>query len=611
MLVLDATAAAMLAFGLSLLAAGLRGRRTDDHPLCRRCAYDLTGRVATAAACSECGADLSRRRAVRVGHRVRRRRLLAGGAVLVVPAVATLCVVGWVRARGIDPTPYKPVLWLRHDLDGGPALEAKALAELTARVTAGRLSTGQAGAVADRALLAQASAAPWDPAWGTFIEAAHAAGRLDRSRWAAYGRQAVRLSLHVGRSYPLDGGGTAASVDCVRQGDLFEVESRQGPIRLSSAAFRAVFYLDGFAIDGHSVPQATAWREVPIQSDGREGSLDVCRVGAGLTSPRRFVDADVSRRLAGGPHAMSETGRVLLYDAADLPDYGVNLRTLPDASKLLATFDVAITGTAAIVVRPVERTDPARRAAVTAAMRDVSVIVGRRSLGVIHVRVVDSPERVAFRVSVRPIDGYRQGEMSLGPMDDVVACSPGKTGTYDLKCSDAIDDEVTRVDVIFRPDVGAVPADNPDPAPIWGEPIVVHDVPITRPLARRPTLKNDPAQRAAIAAAIRDVTVVADRHFTFTVRGQIVNPPERVVYRTRIKLVDGSGDAVDLPGVVVCSPGSDTPFELRVRVHDDDATRVDVTFRPDPAAAPSDREDATPIWGEPVVVHGLPITREE
>ena len=38
----------LLLLGLALTALGLRGRRVDDHRLCRRCRFDLNGRLADA-----------------------------------------------------------------------------------------------------------------------------------------------------------------------------------------------------------------------------------------------------------------------------------------------------------------------------------------------------------------------------------------------------------------------------------------------------------------------------------------------------------------------------------------------------------------------------------
>jgi hypothetical protein len=42
--------------GLILLVLGVRGWRIDDHPVCRRCRFDLVGVYPAIGACPECGA---------------------------------------------------------------------------------------------------------------------------------------------------------------------------------------------------------------------------------------------------------------------------------------------------------------------------------------------------------------------------------------------------------------------------------------------------------------------------------------------------------------------------------------------------------------------------
>jgi tRNA(Ile2) C34 agmatinyltransferase TiaS len=54
----------LIVVGISALVRGLRGRRIDDHPLCRRCGFDLTGKPETSTRCPECGSDLRRPRAI-------------------------------------------------------------------------------------------------------------------------------------------------------------------------------------------------------------------------------------------------------------------------------------------------------------------------------------------------------------------------------------------------------------------------------------------------------------------------------------------------------------------------------------------------------------------
>ena len=43
--------------GLAMLWWALRGRRVNDHPICRRCGYDLWSNPG-AVTCLGCGADL-------------------------------------------------------------------------------------------------------------------------------------------------------------------------------------------------------------------------------------------------------------------------------------------------------------------------------------------------------------------------------------------------------------------------------------------------------------------------------------------------------------------------------------------------------------------------
>src|SRR3954449_11905348 len=77
-----------MAIALIVLRRGARGRRIDDHPLCRKCRYDLFGLPAPTA-CPECGADLTKPAAVVIGNRHPHRLMVytAGGAMLASLAV--------------------------------------------------------------------------------------------------------------------------------------------------------------------------------------------------------------------------------------------------------------------------------------------------------------------------------------------------------------------------------------------------------------------------------------------------------------------------------------------------------------------------------------------
>jgi hypothetical protein len=125
----------------ALLILGLRGRRIDDHPLCRRCGFDLVGLPRTSTVCSECGTDLSAKRAIRTGHRVRRGPMMAMSIALLIPSLLWIGIVGYAAAGGADWMSCKPVWLLLRDAQSDNA----SMAEFPEPV-----SEGEADTVEDR-----------------------------------------------------------------------------------------------------------------------------------------------------------------------------------------------------------------------------------------------------------------------------------------------------------------------------------------------------------------------------------------------------------------------------------------------------------------------------
>lgn len=130
--------------GVFLLLTGWRGRRLDDHPVCRHCRFDLTGTPRDEDGppkCPECGW----RREPRIGNRQRRGWRIASGALLVSLALLGGGVVGWSRADAVGLASYKPVWLLRIEARGGTSDAAEvALRELTGRLVNGGLSADHA-----------------------------------------------------------------------------------------------------------------------------------------------------------------------------------------------------------------------------------------------------------------------------------------------------------------------------------------------------------------------------------------------------------------------------------------------------------------------------------
>ena len=182
--------------GTWALCRGLWGRRVDDHPRCRRCSFDLTGRSESTTRCGECGADLNRPRAVRVGGRSRRPTSVVAGVVVLLAATA----VGWPGASLSDSVQrHKPVWLLTAEVTrGGPARSEAASGELWRRIEDGQLRPTDVSAVADAVLTVQADhGKPWLLAWGDLIELLHHRGELSTAQWQRYVRQAIVWRMRV------------------------------------------------------------------------------------------------------------------------------------------------------------------------------------------------------------------------------------------------------------------------------------------------------------------------------------------------------------------------------------------------------------------------------
>ena len=249
---------------------------------------------------------------------------------------------------------------------------------------------------------------------------------------------------------------------------------------MANARFRAVFDVDGFQVDGTPAASTPTGVKDADQFGGRQ--VWVALTGPTATGvdgwPARLASS-AAGPLTVGPHAVTATAHVLLYDAADLPNADGRPHPLPDTSKLLAAFDVAAAGTVRVGVNPVVAADPAGRAAMAAAFREVTVV--RHCGGDVSVggRIVALPRRVVCRVSVSEANDPLGDDGIKQDVGTVLARSPGDGGPFAVSGHWAWLTDATRADVTLTPDL-AEAADGTDPTPIWGEPIVIRDVPVRR-----------------------------------------------------------------------------------------------------------------------------------
>jgi ribosomal protein L37E len=187
------------AAGGALTWLGMRGRRVDDHPICRKCGFDLFGRPEGSTRCAECGADTTRPRATRSGRRVRRRWAVVLGAMMLAVGLSLGTGGGYAAYTVTDWQTKKPVWWLVREMRSkNTATRDAAMSEATRRLAGSRLSQAELERILDYALAKQADpSTPWWTGLGDFVEQAHFRRVLSDDRWRRYGEQAVRLELTV------------------------------------------------------------------------------------------------------------------------------------------------------------------------------------------------------------------------------------------------------------------------------------------------------------------------------------------------------------------------------------------------------------------------------
>lgn len=436
----------LLVTGIGLLAVGRRGRRVDDHPVCRRCRFDLFGAPAGSIRCPECGADVSARRAVRIGNRVPHRRLVAVAIPLLAVALTPVAFMAWVAARGADLISYKPVwLLLREAEVADLTVAGRALAELDRRLTAGSLDAGHVDEVAERALTRQGDhARPWVPAWGNLIDRIDSVVGLTKEQRARYQRQSLTYAAEV-RPRVMHGVPIVLRVRAIPRYGRGNPHS-PNPVRLIR-----------FEIG----PLAYTPADWPREIDGRAFEWD--SIGFAADVEAAASDAQWAQLAAGGR-----------YDARLFVER-LDQAAVPGNPAALQTVAVPMTLTIAGPVT-VEPPVPLRRAAELAKAVAGCITVNRI---VLDEQLVDAaPSQITARVAV----SIRKPPVPVGwavwlradgrewPVG-LIHLRAGASG--DVGCAaDVPGFTATRADVVFRPSQAAARR-VADLMEIWGEEIVV------------------------------------------------------------------------------------------------------------------------------------------
>jgi hypothetical protein len=439
-------AVGLLAAGVALLVRGVRGRRIDDHPLCRRCGFDLIGLPAGAERCSECGADVRRPRAIRIGHRRRRPGVVVLGIVLILPTFLGSALVGWGlvnHVKWIEKAPLWYVSWQARSVIAADRDEA--LTELIRRISAAELSAAQVKGLTDAALSIQADLnKPWTPLQGNLIEAAWTAGILsveDRKRYFANAPQFKLVTRPQ-----------------VRRGDDLPVSVVQTGAR--SGTSTNVWVWEEIDIDGDNEllpPQvgfggrfpAGPMTSVPGASVSQHLKLDPARVAA---TPDGTKTLRVTLKLEVGPPAPTTT-----------PPLVTTTRSLS------AEWELVPAGTA--TVRVID--DPAARERVEAHAKSTIWIQGSRNgspIATVLVSVPHPPHPLAHLVVLRDAAGH---EWPIGG----IFTQPGRTEVAQIVSNVVSHFSADEVDVVLRPDEKTA-LNTVELHEYWGGEAVIRGIPV-------------------------------------------------------------------------------------------------------------------------------------
>lgn len=183
--------------GALMVVWGVRGKRLNDHPVCRQCRFDLSGAAEGTVTCPECGAGLKRPGSTRIGQRRKRPLAIAVGAAAVVMPLAAIGMTGFAMLTGSDVRAYMPLGVLLWEAKYADAARSKAIAsEVLSRYNAKRLDESQVAKVVERALEVQGDTSiAWDEKWEDLIETADGDGKVSDEQKTLYHRQSLVLDF--------------------------------------------------------------------------------------------------------------------------------------------------------------------------------------------------------------------------------------------------------------------------------------------------------------------------------------------------------------------------------------------------------------------------------
>jgi hypothetical protein len=438
--------------GWVLIRKGMRGRQVGDHPVCRKCGFDLFGLPEDRTICPECGGDLTARRAVVIGHRQRRPGMIASGAALSLIALTIVAVFAINVVPLINWQQLKPFAWVAWEARRGDTV---AWAELTRRGNVGQLSKEQAQALIGDALAWQKDLTRvWKTEVGDFVEKARGAQLITDEQWATYAKHAPQLSLRFR--------------DKVRKGDDLPGEIAFGRARAGAQTKLSVRIVKPLESDDPLFVRSRRY-------DGG-GHSQMSLGGTGSTGAHLTLDQKAVANAPLGKRTVTAKLSAELRESWDMPG-------IPWETTLCGTWELV--GKDEPTVEVVADDSPEMRKQMEAAVK----------VDKLEIRPSPSPGSgtsfsLDLKIAALPVPLSHDIVLRSGPREwKLSSLAVGGATSYGLggAIAEKVPFDARRVDVIFRP------SEKPAVSSVsitrrWDGEIVIPDVPVTWP-ATQPATK--------------------------------------------------------------------------------------------------------------------------
>ncbi|HET6250167.1 MAG TPA: hypothetical protein VFE47_20925 [Tepidisphaeraceae bacterium] len=463
---------AITAVGVALAWLGLRGRRSDDHPLCRQCGFDLFGKPPASTVCPECGVSLGRRRAVRVGHRQKKGRLLLVAGTWLLLAFSADGLGIWHACWSTHWIEHAPQWWLVQQAHSNDAkTRDQAIAEAARRDAIGTLTHAREALLVDEAIAHQRDwDFPWNHAWGDLVETARAGGRVSDLQWEQYLLDAITVRLTCD---PLQ-----------RQCDSIYIGIARGPDRRGSGpqppwpnGLHLNLYCSDMRMGQHAERiefgkdnHGGEWALSQDEGVTGVGVLDSVRSGDYIDFFGFYPGGEIEKRLTLGPHTLKV--KFALRAA-----HGQKVIAHP------ANRDVDLAASWTMISPPKVNVDPRYREGVEKSMGECKAQFYRTDLGVawVYLSFHNPPIDLAWGVRVRCRDPDTGKIFESGPYDLFFGkgADRGEQHVSAIFFDSNPIRSVNHVDhhfaeVILRPSLSASP--KAGVAEIWGGEITIKNV---------------------------------------------------------------------------------------------------------------------------------------